>query len=70
MSNAYKGLSEIAKNSNLGKEELLKALLSTVFSECCENCYEAVHSEEFLKAFHHLLDELELCKSLSEKNVA
>jgi len=70
MANPYKSLELILKAEKLDSEMAVRALMATVFAECCPGCHDRFHSEEFLEAFRHLIAELRLCKQLSERNVA
>jgi hypothetical protein len=39
-------------------EIAVRALMATVFTECCHDCNEKMRDKDFLKAFEHMVDEL------------
>ncbi|MCI0606573.1 hypothetical protein L0156_26615 [bacterium] len=39
-------------------EIAVRALMATVFTECCHDCNEKLRDADFLKAFEHMVDEL------------
>ncbi|PWT91424.1 MAG: hypothetical protein C5B54_05325 [Acidobacteria bacterium] len=69
MANPYKQVKQIAKSHSMNSEEVLHALLATIYTECCDKCNDQLHSEHFLETFQHLLSDLEFCKSLSTHRV-
>ena len=48
----------------------IRALLATIYLECCDECSTRLRSEEFLKKLAHMMDELKLCHRLSIQNAA
>jgi hypothetical protein len=67
MNNPYRRFKKIINDDNVESEELLHALLASVFAEGCETCNQKFHSEEFAKGFHQLLREMRFCRSLSSQ---
>jgi len=70
MVNTYKALETILKTEQIESEMAVRALMATVFAECCPGCHDRFHTEEFLESFRHLIGELRLCKHISERNAA
>jgi len=69
MKNPYRRLKKIVEDEHIPSDELLHALLASVFSECCDGCNKKLHSEEFAESFHHLVKELRFCKSLTQREL-
>ena len=67
MTNPYRRLKQIIEEENVDSEELLHALLASVYTESCDECNQKFHSEEFALGFQHLLREMRFCRSLSER---
>jgi len=65
MTNPYRRLRQIIEKEDVDSEELLHALLASVFVESCDACNQKFHSEEFALGFRHLLQEMRFCRSLS-----
>ena len=66
MTNPYRRFRKIIENENIDSDELLHALLASVFAESCDTCNQKFHSEEFAEGFRHLLGEMRFCRSISE----
>src|SRR5947208_1881770 len=69
MTNPYRRLREIIEKDSVDSEELLHALLASVFAESCDACNQKFHSEEFALGFRHLLREMRFCRSLSKRPI-
>jgi hypothetical protein len=67
MTNPYRRLREIIEKEDIDSEELLHALMASVFAESCDTCNEKFHSKEFAQGFQHLLREMRFCRNLSER---
>ena len=70
MKNPYRLLKEIVRRNRLSPEEVVHAVLASVYTECCSECNEKLHSEEFIKAVNHMMEEIKICKELSKKTAA
>lgn len=70
MVNTYKKLEQILNEEQIGSEMAVRALMATVFAECCPGCDDRFHTEEFIESFRHLIGELRLCKQISERSAA
>ncbi len=68
--NTYKAMEQILNEEQIDSGTAVRALMGTVFAECCPGCHDRFHSEEFTEAFRHLIGELRLCKQISERNAA
>jgi len=66
--NPFHSLRSIVGSRSVNPEIAVRALLATVFTECCHDCNEKMRNADFLKAFEHMVDELLHVERLS--NVA
>jgi hypothetical protein len=70
MRNPYKILKGIAKKYRINPEQLVHALMATVYFSCCKECASALRSEDFMKNFDEMTAEIKLCTELSRRHVA
>lgn len=70
MSNPYRELKQIADKHGLNVEDVVHALIATVYSACCPCCSEKLQSDAFLQDFDHLAGDLAFCKDLSRRSAA
>jgi hypothetical protein len=66
--NPFHNLRNIVGSRQVNPEIAVRALMATVFTECCHDCNEKLRDSNFLKAFEHMVDELLHVERLS--NVA
>jgi hypothetical protein len=70
MQNAYREIKKVIQDKNLTRDQLVHALMATVFSRCCDTCAENLRSEEFNLALDRLASDLLLCAEMSKQNAA
>jgi len=70
MQNPYREIKKVVQGKNLTQEQLVHALMATVFSRCCDSCAENFRSEEFVLAFDRLTSDLLLCEKIAKENAA
>lgn len=70
MTNPYRELKEVAQRHEMDVEEVIHALLSTAYMDCCPYCYNQMQSDAFLEGFQHMAENLEFCRSIFRKKVS
>lgn len=70
MKNPFHEILKVIQIESVDSEELLRALMSTIYLQCCEDCSTKLRSDEFLEAFQHMLKEMKLCRELTTRNAA
>lgn len=65
MGNPYRRLKRIVNEEAIDSEELLHALVASVFSHSCDSCNQKFHSEEFSEHFRHLVKEIRFCRDVT-----
>ncbi len=63
--NTFHSLRKILDSRPVNRETAVRALMATVFTECCNNCNDRMRDEEFLQAFENMVDELVHVERLS-----
>ena len=56
--NTFHRLRNILGAKSVNPETAVRALMATVFTECCHGCNEKLREDEFLQAFERMVDEL------------
>ena len=64
--NTFHSLRQILESRRVDPETAVRALMATVFTDCCQDCNESLRDEKFLEAFEHMLDELVHVQRLSK----
>jgi hypothetical protein len=64
--NTFHSLRKILGARQVSREIAVRALMATVFTECCINCNEKLRDPEFLQAFEHMVDGLLHVERLSK----
>lgn len=67
MSNLFRELETIIKNRQIDRDNLVHALMATVYTSCCDHCADTLHSEEFMQAFDHMAEEFMVCSKLGNR---
>lgn len=67
MTNPFHEIEKAIKSESADPEELMRALMSTIYLECCENCSTKLRSEE---SFLHMLKEMKVCRDLMSRTAA
>ena len=70
MKNPFHEIEEAIKSESADAEELMRALMSTIYLECCEGCSDKLRSEEFVESFRHMLREMKVCHDLMKRTAA
>jgi hypothetical protein len=70
MSNPYKQLKEIIEKHGLDMDDVIHALMATVYPKCCDHCSETLRSETFMQDFDHMAEEFQFCKVIASKHAA
>ena len=70
MSNPYKQLKEIIEKHGLDMDDVIHALMATVYPHCCDHCSEILRSETFMADFDRMAQEFEFCKDIASKHAA
>ena len=63
--NAFHSLRNILNARSVNPEKAVRALMATVFTECCHDCNEKLRDDDFLRSFEHMLDEMVRVERLS-----
>jgi hypothetical protein len=64
--NTFHRLRNILGSKTVQPEMAVRALMATVFTECCQGCNDKLREEEFIKAFERMVDELLHVEKLSK----
>jgi len=70
MKNPFHEIEKFVHKESTDPEEAVRALMSTIYLHCCENCSAHLRTDEFVEAFEHMLKELKLCRKLTGRNAA
>jgi len=70
MKNPFHEIEQLIQNETVDLQDALRALMSTMFLHCCEQCNTNLHSDEFLNAFQQMLKQMKLCRELVNRNAA
>jgi hypothetical protein len=70
MQNPYREIKKVIQKKNLTREQVVHALMATVFSRCCDECAEHFRSEDFMTSLDHLAAELMVCAKISKQSAA
>jgi hypothetical protein len=70
MKNPFHQIETLIQTESTDPRDGLRALLATIYLDCCEECSAKLRSDEFLEAFSHMLKEMKLCRELTSKNAA
>ena len=70
MNNPFHEIDRILQNESIASQDAIRALLATIYLECCEECGARMRSQEFVLAVQRLAKELQLCRRLTVENAA
>jgi hypothetical protein len=70
MKNQFHQIETLIQTESADPRDALRALLASIYLECCEECSSKLRSDEFLAALSHMLKEMKLCRELTSKNAA
>ena len=70
MTNPFHEIEKAMANECADSQDLMRALMATIYLECCEHCSSRLHSDEFLESFRHMLKEMKVCRNLMGRNAA
>jgi len=70
MKNPFHEIEELIKSEPVDFQDAVRALISTTFLQCCEQCNTNLHSDEFLQTFQQMLRQMTLCRELTNQNAA
>lgn len=64
--NTFHRLQNVLESRGVNPETAVRALMASVFIDCCNDCNEKLRDEEFVKGFERLLDDLLRVQQLSQ----
>jgi hypothetical protein len=70
MNNPFHEIEQLLQNDSIASQDAIRALLATIYLECCEQCGARMRSTEFLLAVQRMAKELQLCRRLNTANAA
>jgi hypothetical protein len=70
MKNSFHEIETVIQSESIDSRDALRALLASIYLDCCDECSTRLRSDEFLEALSHLLKEMKLCRELTSKNAA
>jgi hypothetical protein len=70
MKNPFHEIEQLIQNEPVELRDAIRALMSTMFLHCCEQCNNNLRSDEFLVAFDQMLKQMKLCRELVSRTAA
>jgi hypothetical protein len=70
MKNPFHQIENLIQTESADPRDGLRALLASIYLDCCDECSAKLRSDEFLEALAHMLKEMKLCRELTSKNAA
>jgi hypothetical protein len=70
MNNPFHDLEKTIANETIDSAEIVRALMVTIYLECCDGCGSKLRSQEFIQSFERMIQDMKLCHSLRSKNAA
>ncbi|MCI0417002.1 hypothetical protein L0222_29895 [bacterium] len=70
MKNPFHEIEKRIETESINPADAQRALLASIYLECCDECSARLRSDEFLEAFSRMLKEMKLCHELTSKNAA
>jgi hypothetical protein len=70
MTNPFHEIEKAIEQESADPQDLMRALMSTIYLQCCEGCSSNFRSEEFIESFRHMLKEMKICRDLMDRNAA
>jgi hypothetical protein len=70
MTNPFHEIEKAMAHESADPQDLMRALMSTIYLQCCEDCSSKLRSDEFIESFRHMLKEMKVCRNLMDRNAA
>ena len=70
MNNPFHVMEQMLQNESIESTEAIRALLATVYLECCDDCGARLRTEDFVEMVRRMMAELKLCRQLTRANAA
>jgi hypothetical protein len=70
MNNPFHDLEKAIANETIDPAEIMRALMATIYLECCEDCGSKLRSEDFMRSFERMIQDMKLCRQLRSENAA
>ena len=70
MKNPFHEIEKLIQSESIDPRDGLRALLASIYLDCCEHCSAKLRSDDFLESFSHMLKDMKLCRELTSKNAA
>jgi hypothetical protein len=64
MKNPFHEMEQLIQSEPIDLQDAIRALMSTMFLHCCEECNANLHSDEFFNAFRQMVKQMKLCREL------
>jgi hypothetical protein len=70
MNNVFHDLEKAIANETIDSAEIVRALMATIYLECCEDCGSKLRSADFIESFQRMIQDMKLCRELRSKTAA